>query len=131
MKDVEEERKPLVSMLGKVYITSNSSTEKLQAVRDLVSEALDSKIAPDATARNALSKVYQALSKALEEVDLVRPSIVEEAADHTVAEKAVDVEGGSDVEESKMEVAEEQGITRGQDTLLDELLDDEDEDEDI
>ncbi|KAL9031939.1 MAG: hypothetical protein Q9196_000073 [Gyalolechia fulgens] len=105
-----EERKAILTMLGKLYITSDSSVDKLQAATDLATEAIDAKIAPDATARNSLGKLHHALTKARGEVDSVRPSVENQAADQTVGENGE----RSDVEESKMEVDEE------------ELLDDQD-----
>ncbi|KAL8722817.1 MAG: hypothetical protein Q9225_000766 [Loekoesia sp. 1 TL-2023] len=124
----KEERKVLVAMLGKLYITSNSSVDKLRAVTDLVSEAIDAKIASDATTRNAFSKLHQALAKALGDVDLVRPGIEEQAADQMVGEIEIDVEERSHVEGTKTEVEEDRTVPQAQDTLLEELLDDEDED---
>jgi condensin complex subunit 3 len=61
----EEEKKVLIGMVGKLYITSNSDVEKLQAVGDLVAEGLDAKIATDATSRNALTKLQAAVTKAM------------------------------------------------------------------
>ncbi|KAI4175559.1 MAG: hypothetical protein LQ343_001550 [Gyalolechia ehrenbergii] len=123
-----EERKAVLTMLGKLYITSNSSVDKLQAATDLATEAIDAKIAPDATSRNSLSKLHQALTRARGEVDSVRPSVEDQAADQTVAENGLDGDERSDVEETKMEVEEDRAVTQSQDTLLEELLDGQDED---
>lgn len=125
---VGEERKAVLTMLGKLYITSNSSVDKLQAATDLATEAIDAKIAPDATSRNSLSKLHQALTRARGEVDSVRPSVEDQAADQTVAENGLDGDERSDVEETKMEVEEDRAVTQSQDTLLEELLDGQDED---
>ena len=54
-------------MLGKLYITANSSAEKLRATTELVTEAIDGNIAADAASRNALKKLHLALSKAMGE----------------------------------------------------------------
>lgn len=124
---VEEERKVLLTMVGKMHVTANSSREKLEAITNLVAEAIDAKIATDTTTRNALNKIHLALTKALGELDTVRPRIEDRDADQTVAGNEVDVEEASEVEDTKMEVEEDDAVTQGQDTLLEELLDDEDE----
>ena len=54
-------------MLGKLYITANSSAEKLRITTELVTEAIDGNVATDAASRNALNKLHLALSKAMGE----------------------------------------------------------------
>lgn len=123
-----EERKAILTVLGKLYITSNSSGNKLQATTDLATEAIDTKIAPDATSRNSLSKLHQALTRARGEADSVRPSVEDQVADQTVAENVAEEDERSDVGETKMESEEDGAVARPQDTLLEDLLDDQDED---
>ncbi|KAL8943695.1 MAG: hypothetical protein Q9216_000894 [Gyalolechia sp. 2 TL-2023] len=123
-----EERKAILTMLGKLYITSNSSADKLQAVTDSVTEVMDAKIAPDATTRNSLSKLHQALTKARGEVEMIRPSVEDPAADQTVVESGARGDERSDLEETKMGVEEDRAAAHPQDTLFEELLDDQDED---
>ncbi|KAL8726494.1 MAG: hypothetical protein Q9166_006689 [cf. Caloplaca sp. 2 TL-2023] len=123
----EEERKVLLTMLGKLYITSNSSAEKLQGVSDLASEAIDAKVTTDTTTKNALNKIHQAVGKALGESRTVRPSIEHQPADQTVVDNETKLELESEVDETKMQVGEDQAVTGAQDSLLEELLDDEDE----
>lgn len=60
----EDERKILISLLGKLYITPNCDQEKLQFVYKLVDEAVDDNIGADATTRNTLAKVRNAVWKA-------------------------------------------------------------------
>lgn len=115
-------------MVGKLYIGPKSSTEKLLAVTDLVAEAIDAKIATDAATRNALSKLHQALIKFLGDVRSVKPSIEDQGVDETQADNGVRPEDVSDTEETRMEVDENHVVAEAQDTLLEELLDDEDED---
>ncbi|KAI4106468.1 MAG: hypothetical protein L6R37_002159 [Teloschistes peruensis] len=122
-----EERKVLLSMSSKIYVSPNASTEKLQAVTDLFAEAIDAKIAPDATIRNGLNKVHQALSKALGEAGKVQPSMEDQEVGQGIADGLTIPEQGSDVEATKMEVDDNQA-TQAQETLLEELLDDEDGD---
>ncbi|KAI9740507.1 MAG: hypothetical protein M1834_005087 [Cirrosporium novae-zelandiae] len=59
----KEEKKFLISMLGKLYLTKNSTPELVQEVYELVTEAVDEKIASDAPSRNALNKLSHALEK--------------------------------------------------------------------
>lgn len=62
-----EERKLLLIMLGKLSFSSHSEKAKTKAVLELVTEAIDEKIAADATTKNSLAKVQNALSKAVAE----------------------------------------------------------------
>lgn len=114
-------------MLGKMYISTNSNAEKLQTALDLTAEALDSKVASDAAGRNALNKLHTALSKAI--------------GDSTKDGKGRVPEGLTALEEDGVEAAEavqregtmveagieEDGRTEPGDSLLEELLDDEEE----
>ncbi|KAB8360845.1 hypothetical protein FH972_024579 [Carpinus fangiana] len=61
----KDERKLYISMLGKLYITSNSGKEKLEEVSRLLQEAIDDRVASDAPTRNAFTKVEASLAKAL------------------------------------------------------------------
>lgn len=97
---VEEERKILVNMVGKICIAPDSSIEKLRAVTDLAAEALDAKVATDTTTRNALNKVHQALRNALGEAASVSRSIEDPNADKTGVGHRADVGDASDVEET-------------------------------
>lgn len=131
---VEENRKALVTMLGKLYITANSSAEKLWTIDALVTEAIDEKIAGDAASRNALNKLETALSKAMGEAGKAKKTSDETLAPD--ADEGLTVMEAQEAEEPvladegdvKMEVIEDEGIAEAKDTLLEELLDDEDED---
>jgi len=91
----EDERKLLISLLGKLYLSQNSDPLKLQAVYKLVEEAVESNIAADATTRNTLAKVRNTLWKATgTDQDLSRsratsraPSIAPSIADDDDDEK--------------------------------------------
>ncbi|KAL8783296.1 MAG: hypothetical protein Q9213_004730 [Squamulea squamosa] len=125
----KEERKALLTMLGKLYITSNSSLEKLQAVSDLVAEAMDAKIGTDTTTKNVLSKSHSALSKVIGEAGTVRASVKDQPVDQTIADMEPKVEEESERDETQGQVVDEdQAVTGAQDTLLEELLHDEEED---
>jgi len=126
----EEEKKALITMLSKLYITPNSDPTKLEAAKDLAAEAVDSKIATYAPSRNALNKLYTALSKALGENGSAGKSpegvtVMETRQDEGLT--AVEEEGalahvGEVVEEMNVQAAAEGG-----ESLLEELLDDEEE----
>jgi condensin complex subunit 3 len=127
----EEEKKAVFSMLGKLYITSNSAAEKLRSVLELVNEALDLKAAADATSRNALAKLQAALAKAMGETKgASRPerkvSGNGEARSSSGSMTRMEVEDGppgaeaGSGEATKIEPGTEESI-------LEELLDDEDD----
>lgn len=134
---LEEDKKALVAMLGKLYITANSSAEKLKETTTLVNEAIDDKIASDAASRNALNKLHLALSKAVGEIGSRKRDSNDTIAlgdddGLTVVEGPGRTDGVSMIEEDmKLEAIEEDAATEVRDSLLDELLEDEDEDEDL
>ena len=134
MDDTEEEKKALIAMLGKLYISAKSTTKKLQSTNELVAGAIDKNIAQDAPSRNALNKLHSALSKALGEAGKVVPDSEDTQAAAgdggltMLQEQRVEESVMADEEDVKMEVLEIEGVTEVQDSLLEELLDDEDED---
>ena len=133
MGDTEEERKACIAMLGKLYISASSKTKKLQSTTELVAGAIDKNIAQDAPSRNALNKLHSALSKALGEVG----KVVSDAEDTqaaagdggltTLQEQRVEELVMADEEDVRMEGLDDEGVTEVHDSLLEELLDDEDE----
>ncbi|KAI4263058.1 MAG: hypothetical protein L6R42_001778 [Xanthoria sp. 1 TBL-2021] len=127
----KDERKVLLSMIGKLYMTSNSSAEKLQAVSDLVAEAMDGKLATDTTTKNALNKCHLALSKALGEARTAQSKMEDERVDPIMGESETRLQVETEVEENEVQVDEKAAGTGARDSLLGELLDDEDEDEDV
>ena len=132
---LEEEKKTLVSMLGKLYITANSASERLSTVFELVVEAIDNKIASDATSRNALNKLHASLSKAVGESRNLRAQSGESMI---MARQEVEKDGEVPVQdledETEMNLVEdegatgfpEEGVTGVQDSIMAELLDDDD-----
>ena len=140
----EDERKPLLTLLAKVYISPTSSTnpqpsnqEPLQALHGLVTEALETKLAPDATSRNVLSKLEITLTKRLGEVEVVIQTVEdetvigkgEEEAEETMlgeaqAEGTVMPLGGSDEDEELSTVMEKTELG-GEDSVVDKLLESE------
>ena len=132
--DTEEEKKAFIAMLGKLYITANSKTKKLQSTTAVVAGAIDKNIAQDAPSRNALNKLHSALSKALGEAGKVVPVSEDTQAAAggddgltTLHEQRVEESVMADEEDVRMEGLENEGVTEVQDSLLEELLDDEDE----
>ncbi|KAI4097436.1 MAG: hypothetical protein LQ339_006754 [Xanthoria mediterranea] len=125
----KEERKVLVSMVGKVHMTSNSSGEKLQAVSELVAEAIDGELATDTATKNALIKCQSALGKVLGEARTTQSKMEDQGADPTMGENETRLEAESEVEEKEVQVEDKAVDPGGRDSLLEELLDDEDEEE--
>lgn len=60
----KDERKVLLAMLGKLYLPPGGcGNGRLKTVAELTAEAIDSKVATDATGRNVLTKLQTQLSK--------------------------------------------------------------------
>lgn len=119
-------------MLGKLYISADSTTEKLQIANELVIEAIDTKIAGDAASRTALNKLHLALSKAMGEAGKTRKNVEEIVSppgeeDLTAVEEQDESVLAED-EDVKMEPVEDEAVTDTRDSILDDLLDDDDED---
>ena len=116
-------------MLGKLHITAHSNNEKLQSVLDLTGEAIDMKIATDATSKAVMNKLHTTLHKAVGDSVSVKRSVNEETmtqgdlttVDEDGAPEQTEVDGGSDSMILKEEVMAEAG-----DTMLEELPDEED-----
>ena len=116
----------------------------MQTVNALVIEAIDSKVAGEATSRTALSKLYLAVSKALGEAgkgrkmaeveetvapvadEKERVTRFQEPAEETVLPEEVGRDG--DMKMERMDVVEEAATEVTKDSILEELLDDDDED---
>ena len=117
-------------MLGKLYITVNSTVEKLHSINELVTEAIDNKIACDAASRTALNKLHLALRKALDEAGDTKKDADESALPSVGDELTTIKEQGDTVLPSvgdvKMEVAEIEGLTQDGNSILEELLNDDD-----
>ncbi len=130
---------------------SNESLEKLRSLHELVDSAISHKLATDATSRNALTKIATAVGKVVGERVASRGDATVVDEDKTVLddEKSVigkrgegemkiedEEEGGTKIEEgegeTKTEVVEEQDTVMregNEDSLLEQLLEDEDEEE--
>ena len=117
-------------MLGKLYITANSSAEKLRSMTELVIEAIDSNIATDAASRNALNKLHLALSKAIrdgetpaKDTDEMPASVNQEIL--TVVEDQAEDSILATKDALKVESVADHSIADANDSLMDELLSDE------
>ncbi|OCK81015.1 hypothetical protein K432DRAFT_392570, partial [Lepidopterella palustris CBS 459.81] len=164
----KDERKPLLTLLAKLHIPSSFPTTTppssshsvdatlLSTLHALVTEAIDTKLAPDAISRNTLSKLDIALSKRLGEVEYVVqstevPDITEAEADAEAAKEEAEEEaeaegetddetllgeaqaegtrfplGGSEEEEEESRTVREATV-EGDDSVVDRLLESEDE----
>ena len=122
-------------MLGKLYVSADSGTEKLQSTTELVVEAIDGKVAHDAPSRNALRRLLSVLSKALGDAEKFKPVAVDSSA------PAGEDDGLTAVDEQITEgsmVANEEGVRMGvngaesvtevQDFISGELLEGEEDD---
>ena len=115
-----------------MYITANSNAERLSSAYELVAEAIDLKVATDAPSRNALTKLHSALGKVVGEAGAMKRSVeegvtvVEEGKTVAEEDEAEAPALGSE-EDVKMEMEAQEDETKLKDSLLEELLDDEDE----
>ena len=117
-------------MLGKLYITANSSAEKLRITTELVTEAIDGNIATDAASRNALNKLHLALSKAMGEAgkstkdtDEIPASTYQDGL--TVVQDQAEDSILATKEALKVESVVDPSTADADDSLMDELLTDE------
>jgi condensin complex subunit 3 len=60
---VGEEKKSLAPLLAKLYISPTSTETLIREVYDEISTAIEDKLIPDATGRNALFKIHVSLGK--------------------------------------------------------------------
>ncbi|KAL9098072.1 MAG: hypothetical protein Q9163_006195 [Psora crenata] len=123
-----EEKRAVIGILGRLYVTPNSAIEKLQSTKDLVTEAIDNKIAIDAASRTALNKLHLSLGKALSEAGKSQPKVdtpVSPIAEDGLNAVHGDGEGGQ--ASSMALTVEEEGNGKECDSVMEELLDDEDD----
>ncbi len=70
---LEEEKKAIAPLLGKLYVSPASTEDKLRSLYADVSEAVDAQLLADATGRNALYKIHVALGKIVNTLDQPPP----------------------------------------------------------
>ncbi|KAF2483369.1 nuclear condensing complex subunit [Neohortaea acidophila] len=116
----KEERKVLFSMLGKLHLPAGAcEADTLAHVLTLVQEAFDAKVAGDATSRNVLTKLRDALLKLMNAVTALERG--GGGAEETVVE-STEVQHGAEEEEIEEEVEEDEDLTVMQRTLRDTTL---------
>ncbi|KAL2754660.1 hypothetical protein ACRALDRAFT_2109017 [Sodiomyces alcalophilus JCM 7366] len=140
-----EEKKVIAPLLGKLYISASSSEDKLRETYEEVTFAVNDKLATDTAGRNALNKLHLSLGKAVASLGRtglesrrtsrsVSVSVIgddrSEATDRTTLTETTIKEEEESVNGSVVPMDEDsdEGTivqSRGRDTLVDDLLTDE------
>ncbi|KAL6695174.1 nuclear condensing complex subunit [Trichoderma pleuroticola] len=68
------EKKLVAGLLGKLYVSPNSTEEKLRETYETISEAVEEGLVTDTTGRNALYKIHVSLGKIVNSLDEQRPA---------------------------------------------------------
>ena len=116
-------------MLSKIYVAPSTPHDTLTSLSGLVNEALESKLASETSARNALNKLQTAISKLLATAESPSEKIVESIE----PSEGTPMAANSDKDEGDVTVSE---VARDDESQLGEadaegtiLPDDDDEDE--
>lgn len=117
-KRLEEEKKLLAPLLGKLHISPASSEEKLRQLYSELNVAVDSKLVSDATGRNAILKLHVALGKIVNAMAAPKPARTESSTP--------DAEAEADTQADE----EDETAQQTRDEEVEDLLDDDDDDED-
>ncbi|KAK1055755.1 chromosome condensation complex Condensin, subunit G, partial [Friedmanniomyces endolithicus] len=118
-----EERKGLVGMLGKLFLPAGGcGGERLKGVLELVTEAKETEVAPDAAGTKVLKKLYEDLIKMVRDVAMAERGVgaeetVVESTGMTVLPGAEATEVGTEVEED-----EDEEVTQMQRTMRDTTI---------
>ena len=128
-----EEKKAIISMLGKLYINANSNAEKLQSTTELVEDVIDERISSEASSRNAFSKLHVQLKKAMGAAKDMRKTsndtLAHAAADGLTTADDEKIDGSVSANEGDIKMEEnDENVTKANDSLIEDLLDDDDED---
>ncbi|OBT84466.1 hypothetical protein VE02_06450 [Pseudogymnoascus sp. 03VT05] len=130
----KEEKKILAPLLGKVHVSAASSEDKIRALYDEVCIAVEDKLVPDATGRNALFKIHVSLGKIVNSLTQKEGPKSSLPGDRGSATPETEV-GGADEDED----ADERTVTTVQQDDVDERtvmtveqdnVDDDEQDED-
>lgn len=118
----------MIPLLGKLYITSNSSVEKLQTAKDLAAEAIDMNIANDAASRNGLSKFHTAIVKVIGDSTTDKRQVNEETIVDIAQETKIE---GADEDMNpqalKTDMVKTETMSDVQDSIVEELLAEDDD----
>ncbi|RFU72251.1 condensin complex subunit 3 [Trichoderma arundinaceum] len=127
------EKKLVAGLLGKLYVSPTSSEEKLREAYDIVSEAVEEGLVTDTTGRNALYKIHVSLGKIVNSLDDQRPAHnrTSRSTSETLGRQTPEEEKSILSNESKIKMEEDSDGTvvpehGGRDSLVDDLLSDED-----
>jgi len=100
----KDEKKVLFSVLGRLHLPpAGCDGERLKTVLELVAEAVDTKVAADATSRNVLAKLQTALLKQMHDVMTLERG--GGGAEETVVESTEVAQDEDDVDETSATVA--------------------------
>ncbi|KAM0699317.1 hypothetical protein Q7P36_001364 [Cladosporium allicinum] len=95
----KDEKKVLFSVLGRLHLPpAGCDGERLKTVLELVAEAVDTKVASDATSRNVLAKLQTALLKQMHDVMTLERG--GGGAEETVVESTEVLQDGDEVDET-------------------------------
>jgi condensin complex subunit 3 len=133
----KDEKKVLFSVLGRLHLPpAGCDGERLKTVLELVAEAVDTKVASDATSRNVLAKLQTALLKQMHDVMTLERG--GGGAEETVVESTEVMQDGDEVDETVAgagtEATEFESTVvadRGVKQEAEETEEDEDDDEDV
>lgn len=128
MSSSGEEKKAIMPLLGKLYVTAHSSAEKLQVAHDLAAEAVDMNLANDAASRNGLNKFHNAIVKAVGESTTDKRQVDGETIADVESKMEVD-DADASAPGMKAEVIKTEKGSDAQDSLLEELLAEDEEEE--
>lgn len=103
---IEEEKKLLAPLLGKLYISPASTEGKIREVYGEVSAAVNDKIISDATGRNALYKIHVSLGKIVNSLTEKAPRSRKSSA--PVEDRTTLIDDEDQEEKPKMEDVEEE-----------------------
>jgi hypothetical protein len=125
----EEERKHYMPILGKISISESTPASSLQSLATTLSEALESRIANESAARNALNKLQGTVSKLL--AATTNSPSHEPAVDSDGKDPAVDIPDA--VEEDVVDVGDLTMLTKPdhEGTVFVDYDEDEDEEVDV
>jgi condensin complex subunit 3 len=97
-KIIEEEKKVLGPLLGKIHVSPASTEEKIREVYDEVSIAVDDKLISDAAGRNALYKIHVSLGKIVNGLGDRRKSSIPDGRMSMAPEEKTDIDEDEDVD---------------------------------